>query len=92
MFYAVRTVLAHIDPALAKARTRGTIIARFHKHVIMGMSLDRKHGRSIQDAEDLRLLADYDDLALDPDVVAGIVERAEQFVAAIALLLESPSS
>ena len=87
MFPAARVALHSLNPELTRAKTRKTILSRFGVHIVVGGGLDPKHGRTINQALVMRLLADYESPRLDQREVSELVEQTEQFIAAFEAIL-----
>jgi uncharacterized protein (UPF0332 family) len=83
MFDAAQPVLASIDPKLAEGKTHASIIRRFSLHVIKPGFISADHGRFLNEAEDLRLAADYEAEPTGVDEALLTVERMEAFLAAV---------
>jgi len=89
MFDAARATLvwsgAGVDPASIK--THRGLIAAFGQHLIKTELLPIDLGRSLNQVERIRLLADYTGEALDEERVGWAVGQAERFVQAVRVLV-----
>ena len=59
MFNAGRSVLAVIDPDLARSKKHSTIIGRFGLHFVKSGKIEMQYARNFSVALDMRLMADY---------------------------------
>lgn len=86
MFDAARAALgwsgSATNPAVVK--THRGMIAAFGTHVIKPGVMPVEFGKSLNQVERLRLLADYTGEAIDAKRVARALEQAEAFVQAVA--------
>jgi uncharacterized protein len=82
MFDAAQAALAAVAPSLnpATARTHGGLIAAFSAHVVKGGPLPADLGRSLNQVERIRLLADYAGEAIDEPKVRCSVDQANSFL------------
>ncbi len=84
MFYAAHVALLNVsDEAASEFKTHRGLIGAFGKQVILGLKMSPDLGRSLNEVQRLRQVADYtgDSPSLN-DTKEAIVE-AEKFVAAI---------
>lgn len=87
MFDAAKAALESIDPALVSAKTHGSVIRRFGKHVVRGLGVDASHRRALNTAEDLRIAADYERQPIDLEEAREQLAAMEDFLDAIGSLL-----
>ena len=85
MFHAARAALAQVDTALAQTKRHATVIRRFGRHLVKDGGLDAQFGRALSLAFDMRTIADYEPVFLDPSEAREVVESAERFIDAVAL-------
>jgi uncharacterized protein (UPF0332 family) len=83
MFDVARAALWAVDPKLIVAKTHATIISRFSRHVVREKGLSPELGRALRRAHDLRLVTEYSKSMATKDDARGVVEAAEQFLAAV---------
>lgn len=85
MFDAARAALqrSHAPVGLNVAKTHSGLIAAFGLHLIKTGLLPIELGRTINRAEELRLVADYIGEPIDAEQIRWAVEQAGNFVAAI---------
>lgn len=83
MFDLARAALLAIDPKLVVAKTHATIISRFSRHLVKDRDFPRELGKALRRAHDLRLVSDYSQSLATSDDARGVVEAAEQFLAAV---------
>ncbi len=67
----------------AHTRTHAGLIAVFGQRLVKPGLLGAELGRSLNQVEQLRLLADYTGDLIDPEKACWVVEQAERFVAAV---------
>jgi uncharacterized protein (UPF0332 family) len=85
MFHVVRASLAQIDPDFARTKRHATVIGRFGRHLVKERGLNAEFGRALSLASDLRAMADYDPVGVDPSDARETVEQAERFLEALAV-------
>ena len=92
MFYAAHVALLGVPGAKEAYKTHRGIVADFGKLVVQPGTLDAKYGRSFNDIQKLRELADYlgDPPSLE-NAKSALVE-AQDFVAAVLSLSDLPSA
>jgi uncharacterized protein (UPF0332 family) len=73
-------------------RTHNGVIAAFGQHAVKTGRVDPALGRSFNEAEVLRLRADYTGLEIAPRTAEEIVSRAEVFVRTVGLELSKGAS
>lgn len=82
MFDAAQAALRHdatpVNPA--ETRTHRGLIAAFGKHLVQPGVLSADLGRSLNQVERVRLLADYTGEAIDAERAAWVVTQAASFV------------
>ncbi|MCP4696685.1 MAG: HEPN domain-containing protein, partial [Gammaproteobacteria bacterium] len=85
MFDAARAALtassAPFDPETS--RTHGGLITAFSLHLVKTGQVPAELGRSLNKAEDIRLVADYKGDPVEYEQAAWVVQQAELFVQAI---------
>jgi uncharacterized protein len=90
MFHAARAALLSVgEPVQGR---HGTIIAQFGLRFCKDGPLPTEIGRSINEAQELRVEGDYGAGTPDATEVAAYVAKAEQFVAAVRGVLSGPAS
>ena len=89
MFDAAHAALLKVDPGLnpATIKTHRGLFAAFGKHLITTGRTIPDVGRSLNQVEQVRLLADYTGEAIDVDRAEWAIDQARQFVAEIQRLL-----
>jgi uncharacterized protein (UPF0332 family) len=87
MFDAARAALAS-ETSPEAARTHDGLIAAFGLRLVKTGRLPRELGRMLNRAEEIRLLADYTDGAVEQQDVKGLLLQAEAFVSALRSYLE----
>ena len=93
MFDAARAaLLASVAPVSANvARTHNGLISAFSLHLVKTGRVSVDLGRSLNRAEEIRLIADYTGDTLEPEQTMWVVEQAERFVQAMrAEFMENP--
>ncbi len=85
MYDAARAALlassAPVDPEIA--RTHGGLISAFSLHLVKPGRIAVDLGKALNKAEDLRLVADYRDDAVEAEAAAWAVREAKRFVKAM---------
>lgn len=85
MFNAAHAALlwsgAHVNPG--ETKKHNILIAAFGKHLVLTGLLPSDHGKALNKAENIRILADYTGEDIEPEKAAEIVEQAGLFVAAV---------
>jgi uncharacterized protein (UPF0332 family) len=91
MFEAAQAALKASDPELNPAliKTHRGLIAAFSKYVVKSGRLSGDLGRSLNQVERIRLLADYTGEAIDEPKVRWAVDQAAAFLAQVESLLGS---
>ncbi len=64
----------------ASTKTHRGLIGAFGLHLVQTGRLPKELGRSLNEVEQVRLLADYTDTPINPDKAAWVVEQAAAFV------------
>jgi uncharacterized protein (UPF0332 family) len=84
MYDAAHAALLHEAPVDYKVtKTHSALIAAFGVHLVLTNKLPRELGRSLNEVEQIRLLADYTGADIKPEQASWAVNQAEVFVAAI---------
>jgi len=83
MFYTARAAIARVDAALAQTKRHATVIGRFGRHLVKDGGLDPEYGRALSLAFDMRTIADYEPVVLEPSEARTVVESAERFIDAV---------
>ncbi|MDP2811429.1 MAG: HEPN domain-containing protein [Rhodocyclaceae bacterium] len=85
MFDAARAALlatnAPVPPDVGK--THGRLISAFSQHLVKHGPLSLDLGRSLNRAEEIRLVADYKGDSVEPEDAAEMIGQAEVFIVAI---------
>jgi uncharacterized protein (UPF0332 family) len=84
MFHVARASLAEINPDLSKTNRHATIIGRFGRHIVRERGLDPAFGRSLSLAFDLRTIADYEPVVVEPADAREHIQDMEAFLQAVA--------
>lgn len=90
MLCAARAALQHIHPDADQARTHTGVIRQFGLEVAGRDGVDPKLGRMLSRMEDVRLEADYDEIAIDEQASRQVLEPMNDFLLAIAAFLKRP--
>ena len=80
MFHAARAALISIKAPEASSKTHSGVIAAFGLHLVKDGPLEIEHGRALNHAEHLRVIADYRETSLDIEDISGVVVQAGGFV------------
>ena len=91
MFDAARAALLSCGIPPESARTHGGLISAFSMHLVKSGQVSIELGKSINKAEELRLIADYKGDPIEYEDAAWVVETARGFVDAIRALVSSSS-
>jgi uncharacterized protein (UPF0332 family) len=85
MFDAARAaLLAGDDPVKSEViKTHSGLIAAFSLHLIKPGRIPAQYGRSLRQADQIRLIADYSDEEVDRETGASAVEQANRFIEAV---------
>ena len=85
MFDAARAALLASDAPieLNKIRTHSGLIGAFGNYLVENGPVPKEMGRLLNQTKDVRLVADYDGVFVEPEDARTIVEQAEYFVAAM---------
>jgi uncharacterized protein (UPF0332 family) len=85
MFDAAHAALlwsgAHTDPG--ETRKHGNLIAAFGKHLVQAGLLPADLGKSLNQVEKTRLLADYTGEDVSPEKARWAVDQATSFIAGV---------
>ena len=89
MFDAARAaLLAGKDPVKSEViKTHSGLIAAFSLHLIKPGRIPTIYGKSLRQADQIRLMADYSDEEPDRESTASSIEQANHFVRAVASYL-----
>lgn len=92
MFEAARAALMATEPGLnpASVKTHRGLIAAFSKNLVTSGLLSSELGRSLNQVERIRLLADYTGEAIDEDKARWALDQASRFLAQVEGHLGSP--
>ncbi len=85
MFDAARAaLLAGDEPVQSEAiKTHSGLIAAFSLHLVKPGRIPAQYGRSLRQADQIRLISDYSDHEVDRETGASLIEQANQFIEAI---------
>jgi uncharacterized protein (UPF0332 family) len=85
MFDAARAaLLAGDDPVKSEViKTHSGLIAAFSLHLIKPGRIPAQYGRSLRQADQIRLIADYSDEEVDLETGASAVDQANRFIEAV---------
>ena len=92
MFDAARAALltAGNEPPKSEAiKTHSGLIAAFSLHLIKAGRIPTRFGKSLRQADQIRLIADYADEDPDRETVLSSIEQANRFIEAVVNYLES---
>ena len=89
LFDAARAALLAADLPPEAARTHGGLISAFSLHLVKNGRVSVELGKSLNKAEELRLIADYKGDLIDREDAAWVVEAARMFVDAVRALVLS---
>jgi uncharacterized protein (UPF0332 family) len=92
MFDAARAALltAGKDPPKSEAiKTHSGLIAAFSLHLIKGGRIPTPFGKSLRQADQIRLIADYSDQDPDRETALSSIEQASRFIEAVVNYLEA---
>jgi uncharacterized protein (UPF0332 family) len=86
MFDAARAaLLAGSAPVKAETiKTHSGLIAAFSLHLIKTGLIPAQYGKSLRQADQVRLAADYSDAEVDRDLATTVIDKAHDFVEVIA--------
>jgi uncharacterized protein (UPF0332 family) len=89
MFDAARAaLLAGKEPVKSEViKTHSGLIAAFSLHLIKSGRISAAYGKSLRQADQIRLIADYSDEEPDRETAASSIEQAKHFVEAVASYL-----
>jgi uncharacterized protein (UPF0332 family) len=90
MFNAARAaLLAGTEPIKSELiKTHSGLIAAFSLHFIKPGRIPLQYGKSLRQADQIRVIADYSDEEVDRDTAASAIEQANHFVEAIGRYLK----
>lgn len=82
MFDAAHAALLHDDPSLnpASTKTHRGLIAAFGERLVKTGRVPADFGRSINQVERIRLLADYTGEGIDREKARWVVDQADAFL------------
>lgn len=85
MFDAARAaLLAGDDPVKSEViKTHSGLIAAFSLHLVEPGHIPAQYGRSLRQADQIRLIADYSDAEVDRETGASAIEQANHFIDAV---------
>ncbi|MFM7759684.1 MAG: HEPN domain-containing protein [Burkholderiaceae bacterium] len=90
MYDAAHAALSALKKADYKVtKTHSGLIAAFGLHIVSSGKISRELGRSLNEVEQLRLLADYTGEDVTANQALDAVSKAERFVAAVRAMLSS---
>ena len=92
MFDAARAALlaaANGPPKSEAIKTHTGLIAAFSLHLIKAGRIPTPFGKSLRQADQIRLIADYSDVEPDRDTASSSIEQANRFLDAVVNYLES---
>ena len=91
MFDAARAALLASDATIESevVKTHSGLITAFSLQLIKPGLIPAQHGKAFRQVDQIRLIADYSDADIEPDAAGAAVQKAGEFVAAIAEYLES---
>jgi uncharacterized protein (UPF0332 family) len=92
MFDAARAALlaAAKEPPKSEAiKTHSGLIAAFSLHLIKAGRIPAPFGKSLRQADQIRLIADYSDVEPDRETASSSIEQANRFLDAVVNYLES---
>jgi uncharacterized protein (UPF0332 family) len=94
MFDAARAALlaAVPQPQSGSIKTHSGLHTAFSLHLIRSGLIPASLGKSLNQVDQIRLIADYSDEEIDGEKIATAVEQAEQFVDAVAEYVSRPRS
>jgi len=79
-----------VEEASAPIKTHNGLIAKFGQNLVRGNHLAAEHGEALNIVQRFRQVADYTGDPVSQDDAAWAVAKAEDFIAAIKILLEKP--
>jgi uncharacterized protein (UPF0332 family) len=85
MFHTARASLAEINPELSNTKRHPTIIGRFGRHMVNERGLDAAFGGALSLAFDLRTIADYEPVVVEPADARELIQDMEAFLQAVAV-------
>jgi uncharacterized protein (UPF0332 family) len=90
MFDAARAaLLASTEPIKSETiKTHSGLIAAFSLHLIKSGRIPLQYGKSLRQADQIRLIADYSDEEVDSETTVSTIEQANHFVEAIGRYLK----
>jgi uncharacterized protein (UPF0332 family) len=74
---------ANVGVAITSIKTHSGLIGAFGKHLVQAGLIDVKHGRSFNQVQRLRQLADYTGDSVSVDDATWALDQADAFVAAV---------
>jgi uncharacterized protein (UPF0332 family) len=89
MFDAARAALLSCGIPPETARTHGGLISAFSLHLVKSGRVPIELGKSLNKAEELRLIADYKGDLIEHEDAAWVVETAQGFVVEIRALVSA---
>lgn len=88
MYDAAHAALLAVNKADYKVtKTQSGLIAAFGLHIVTAHKITRELGRTLNEVEQLRLLADYTGEDITAEQASNAVTKAEIFVAAVRRML-----
>jgi uncharacterized protein (UPF0332 family) len=93
MFDAARAALVAVNAPNTETihKTHAGLIAAFGRHLVQSGLVEAELGRSLNQVESLRLLADYAGDTIEPDRASWAIGAADRFVRTVADRLASGS-
>ena len=90
IFHAARAALlaSNAPVELEKIRTHNGLIGAFGEHLVKTGIVPKEMGRMLNEAKDLRFVADYAGNSVKPEEARSIVEDAVIFVADIRMCMQ----
>jgi uncharacterized protein (UPF0332 family) len=77
-------LLAGDDPVKSEViKTHRGLIAAFSLHLVKPGRIPAQYGRSLRQADQIRLIADYSDAEIDRETAASAIEQANHFIEAV---------
>ena len=82
-------MLASTEPIKSETiKTHSGLIAAFSLHLIKSGRIPLQYGKSLRQADQIRLIADYSDEEVDSETTVSTIEQANHFVEAIGRYLK----
>jgi uncharacterized protein (UPF0332 family) len=80
MFNAARALLVTRNISLGEIKRHATVLRLFSQHFVDGGPFDAELGRALRRASDTRMMADYEEAAVQAEEAGRILDAMDRFM------------